>query len=73
MVEEEGELLSSNIEVDEDEIKIDVKVEDMLGDLSWYFDDSNKKTKKGKSEPAKGEQDNGKEQNEENGNDEVKD
>ena len=46
----------------------------MLGDLSWYFDDSsNKKTKKGKSETAKEEQERGKEQNEENGSDEVND
>ena len=72
--EEEGEFLSNNIEVDAEEIKIDVKVEDMLGDLSWYFDDSsNKKTKKGKSETAKGEQEKEKEQNEENGSDEVND
>ena len=68
--EEEAEFLSSNVEVDDDEIKIDVKVEDMLGDLSWYFDDSNKKTRKGRSETAKSEQEKEKkEQDEENGSD----
>ena len=76
--EEEGEWLSSKIEVDEDEIKIDVKVEDMLGDLSWYFNDSNAKGKsesrrasKGSRRASKAEPEKEKEEREENGSDEV--
>ena len=71
--EDFGELLSSNIEIDADKIKVDVKVEDMLGDLSWYFDNSDKKTKKGKSETAKGEEEKSEDQNEENVSDEFED
>ena len=74
---EEGEWLSSKIEVDEDEIKIDVKVEDMLGDLSWYFNDSSAKGKsesrrasKGSRRASKCEQEKEKEEREENGSDE---
>ena len=76
--EEGGEWLSSKIEVDEDEIKIDVKVEDMLGDLSWYFNDSSAKGKsesrrasKGSRRASKAEQEKEKEEREENGSDEV--
>ena len=75
--EGEGEWLSSKIEVDEDEIKIDVKVEDMLGDLSWYFNDSSAKGKsesrrasKGSRRASKAEQEKEKEEREENGSDE---
>ena len=78
IVEEGGEWLSSKIEVDEDEIKIDVKVEDMLGDLSWYFNDSSAKGKsesrrasKGSRRASKAEQEKEKEEREENGSDEV--
>ena len=47
--EEYGDLLSSEVEIDADEVKVDVKVEDMLGDLSWYFEDNSaKKDSKGK-------------------------
>ena len=46
--EEYGDLLSTKVEIDADEIKVDVKVEDMLGDLSWYFEDNIKKDSKGK-------------------------
>ena len=75
--EEGGEWLSSKIEVDEDEIKIDVKVEDMLGDLSWYFNDSSAKGKsesrrasKGSRRASKAEPEKEKEEREENGSDE---